>query len=48
MNPIIVAELGTAHGGSLNKAKELIGEAARAGADYAKFQVVFAGTSSTP
>ncbi|MBN2628566.1 MAG: N-acetylneuraminate synthase family protein [Spirochaetales bacterium] len=43
MNPIIVAELGTAHGGSLNKAKELIGEAARAGADYAKFQMVFAG-----
>jgi sialic acid synthase SpsE len=43
MNPVIVAELGTAHGGSLSKAEELIGRAARAGADYAKFQVVFAG-----
>ena len=43
MAPIIIAELGTGHGGSLVRAEELIARAAEAGADYAKFQVVFAG-----
>ncbi|MDC7219502.1 MAG: N-acetylneuraminate synthase family protein [Spirochaetales bacterium] len=42
MSSIIIAELGTAHGGSLSKAEEMIGRAAESGADYAKFQVVFA------
>ncbi|MDC7218568.1 MAG: N-acetylneuraminate synthase family protein [Spirochaetales bacterium] len=42
MTPIIIAELGTTHGGSLNRAAELIGRAAETGADYAKVQVVFA------
>ena len=41
-NPLIIAEIGTAHGGSLNKAKELIAAAAEAGASCAKFQIVFA------
>jgi N-acetylneuraminate synthase len=39
---VIVAEIGTAHGGDLGKARELIAAAARAGADAAKFQIVFA------
>ncbi len=42
MKPLIIAELGTGHGGSLDKAQELIARAAEAGADFAKFQVVFA------
>lgn len=40
--PYIIAEIGTAHGGDLNKAEKLIKAAARSGADCAKFQVVFA------
>lgn len=40
--PIIIAEIGTAHRGSLSKAKELILAAKESGADYAKFQIVFA------
>ena len=36
--PIIVAEIGCNHQGSLDQAKKLIREAAKCGADYAKFQ----------
>ena len=39
---LIIAEIGTAHGGSLEKAKELIDAAAGAGADVIKFQWVYA------
>ena len=38
----IIAEIGTAHGGSLAKAFELIDAAKEAGADCAKFQLVYA------
>ncbi|MEW5816763.1 MAG: N-acetylneuraminate synthase family protein [Spirochaetota bacterium] len=38
----IIAEIGTAHNGSLNKAYELIEAAAESGADCAKFQIVLA------
>lgn len=38
----IIAEIGTAHQGDLEKAEKLIRAAADAGADCAKFQVVFA------
>lgn len=38
----IIAELGTAHQGSLNKAFELIKMAKKSGADCVKFQAVFA------
>lgn len=38
----IIAEIGTSHGGSLEKAYELIDAAKRAGADCAKFQWVYA------
>lgn len=38
----IIAEIGTAHQGNLDKAEELIQAAAFSGADCAKFQVVFA------
>lgn len=41
-NVFIIAEIGTAHQGDLKKAEELIKAAADAGADCAKFQVVFA------
>jgi N-acetylneuraminate synthase len=40
--PIVVAEVGTAHGGDLKRGLELIDAAADAGADIAKVQVVFA------
>jgi len=40
--PIVIAELGTAHGGDLKKGLELIDAAADAGAHIAKVQVVFA------
>jgi sialic acid synthase SpsE len=39
---LIVAEIGTGHGGNLAKARELVEAAAEAGADCAKFQCVFA------
>ncbi|MFW5827002.1 MAG: N-acetylneuraminate synthase family protein [Alkalispirochaeta sp.] len=38
--PRIVAEIGTAHGGDIERARELIAAAADAGADTAKFQLV--------
>lgn len=38
----IVAEIGTAHGGDLERAEDLIAAAAAAGADCAKFQYVIA------
>ena len=38
----VIAEIGTAHRGSLSKAEALIREAARSGADIAKFQIVIA------
>jgi len=41
-NALVIAEIGTGHGGSLAKAKELVAAAAEAGADCAKFQCVFA------
>lgn len=40
--PIVVAEIGTAHGGNLARGLKLIDAAADAGADIAKIQVVFA------
>ena len=40
--PLIIAELGTAHGGDLAKAKEMAQAAAEAGADCVKLQMVFA------
>jgi sialic acid synthase SpsE len=40
--PIIIAELGTAHGGDTVKARELIAAAAESGADCIKCQIVFA------
>jgi sialic acid synthase SpsE len=41
-NALVIAEIGTGHGGSLAKAKELIAAAAESGADCAKFQCVYA------
>ncbi|MFP4329575.1 MAG: N-acetylneuraminate synthase family protein [Spirochaetaceae bacterium] len=40
--PRVIAEIGTAHGGDMSKAAELINAAAEAGADVAKFQAVIA------
>jgi sialic acid synthase SpsE len=39
---LVIAEIGTGHGGSPEKAKELIAAAAEAGAECVKFQCVFA------
>ena len=39
---LVVAEIGTGHGGDLAKARELIAAAAESGADCVKFQCVFA------
>jgi sialic acid synthase SpsE len=39
---LIIAELGTGHGGSLAKARELVDAASEAGADCVKFQLVYA------
>ena len=39
---LIAAEIGTAHGGSAQKARELIDAAVDAGADFVKFQWVYA------
>jgi sialic acid synthase SpsE len=39
---LIIAEIGTGHGGDLAKARELLAAAADSGADCAKFQCVFA------
>ena len=41
-HPLVIAEIGTSHGGDLAKALELIDAAAEAGAGCAKFQCVFA------
>jgi len=41
-NPLIIAELGTSHGGDLPKAREMAAAAAEAGADCVKLQMVFA------
>ncbi|MCL2128185.1 MAG: N-acetylneuraminate synthase family protein [Treponema sp.] len=41
-NPLIIAELGTSHGGDLQKARELASAAAEAGASCVKLQMVFA------
>ncbi|MBN2509158.1 MAG: N-acetylneuraminate synthase family protein [Spirochaetales bacterium] len=40
--PLFVAEIGTSHGGDMEKARELIHAAKESGADYAKFQYVIA------
>jgi len=40
--PLIIAEIGTAHSGDTSRAYELIDAAAEAGADFAKFQMVYA------
>jgi sialic acid synthase SpsE len=40
--PFIIAELGTAHGSSVARAKELIDAAVSSGADCVKFQIVYA------
>ncbi|MDR2747071.1 MAG: N-acetylneuraminate synthase family protein [Treponema sp.] len=40
--PLVVAELGTGHGGNPAKARELCEAAAGAGADCVKFQIVYA------
>jgi sialic acid synthase SpsE len=42
-NALVVAELGTGHGGDLVKARELCDAAGEAGADCIKFQIVYAG-----
>ncbi len=39
---MIIAEIGTAHSGDASRAAELIDAAAEAGADFAKFQMVYA------
>jgi len=39
---MIIAEIGTGHGGSIAKAKDLVDAAREAGADCAKFQIVYA------
>jgi sialic acid synthase SpsE len=39
---LIIAELGTSHGGSAAKARELVDAAAASGADCVKFQIVYA------
>ena len=39
---LIIAEIGTSHGGSVEKAKKLIDCAVSAGADAVKFQWVYA------
>ena len=39
---MIIAEIGTGHNGSLQKAKELIAAAKESGADAVKFQIVYA------
>jgi len=39
---LIIAEIGTAHGGSLSRARDLIDAAVESGANCVKFQVVFA------
>lgn len=38
----VIAEIGTSHGGSMKKARELIDAARDSGADIAKFQIVYA------
>lgn len=40
--PLIIAEIGTSHGGDLAKALELVDAVAETGADCAKFQCVYA------
>jgi len=40
--PMIIAEIGTAHAGDASRAYELIDAAAESGADFAKFQMVYA------
>ncbi len=39
---LVVAEIGTSHGGDIGRARELVAAAADAGADAAKFQIVIA------
>ncbi|HCC36120.1 MAG TPA: spore coat protein [Treponema sp.] len=41
-NPLLIAELGTSHGGDIVKAREMIAAAGEAGAGCVKFQMVFA------
>jgi len=41
-NPLIIAELGTSHGGDLSKAREMTAAAAEVGADCVKLQLVLA------
>ena len=42
IKPLIIAEIGTAHCGSISYAKELINASKESGADIAKFQIVIA------
>ena len=42
LNPLVIAELGTSHGGDPAKAREMAAAAAEAGADCVKLQMVFA------
>ena len=42
VNPLIIAELGTSHGGDISRAREMISAAAEAGANCVKLQMVFA------
>jgi sialic acid synthase SpsE len=46
--PLIIAELGTSHNGSIDKAKELINAATQAGAGCIKVQMVFADEILSP
>lgn len=44
----IIAEIGSSHGGDLSKAKELIAAAKEAGANIAKFQIIYADEIVSP
>ena len=47
-SPIVVAEIGSAHGGDLERGLDLVDASADAGADIAKLQVVFASEILPP
>ena len=48
MSILIIAEAGVNHNGNITTAKEMIGVAAKSGADYVKFQTFKAERLATP
>ena len=48
MSILIIAEAGVNHNGNITSAKEMIGVAAKSGADYVKFQTFNAERLATP